>query len=73
MLPSCRPDRLRVDTKRPDAKGGLRLRRAYIIINAIPANTPPSTISVNRVPETIASPMNMPPVNSGKGRARLVN
>jgi hypothetical protein len=45
-----------VDTKRRGAKGGLALRRAYIIIiSAMPANTPPATISVNRVPETIAS------------------
>ena len=71
MHSSCRPDRLLVDTKRRGAKGGLTLRRAYIIISAMPANTPPSTISVNRVPETIALSMDMPRVNIGKGRTRL--
>ena len=40
---------------------------AYIIISAIPANTPPSTISVNSVPETIALSMDMPRVNIGEG------
>lgn len=57
MHPSRRRDRLLVDTKRRGAKGELTLRRAYIIISAIPANTPPSTISVNSVPETIALSM----------------
>ena len=40
---------------------------AYIIISAIPANTPPSTISVNSVPETIALSMDMPRVNIAEG------
>jgi hypothetical protein len=49
-----------VDTKRCGAKVGLISNRAYIIVSAIPAKTPPSTISVNSVPETIALSMDMP-------------
>ena len=67
MHSPCRPDRLLVDTKRRGAKGGLTLRRAYIIIKAIPATTTPIAISVNRVPETIALSMDMPRVNVGEG------
>jgi hypothetical protein len=61
------PDRLLLDTQRCGSKRGLRLRRAYIIINAIAAKTMPMAISVNSVPETIALSMDMPRVNN-RGR-----
>jgi hypothetical protein len=49
-----------MDTKRRSAKGGLTLRRAYIIISATAAKTTPIAISVNSVPETIALSMGGP-------------
>jgi hypothetical protein len=58
--PSCRPDRLLVDTKLSGAKGGLTRRRAYIIVSATPAKTTPIAISVKSVPGTIALSMGGP-------------